>query len=62
MLVNCVNELVIAATDEQDMAEVDNLFRTNVSGVMRICQAALPQFRKQGSGHVINMSSLGRGC
>jgi short-subunit dehydrogenase len=59
VLINCVNELVIAATDEQDMDEVEDLFRTNVVGVMRICQAVLPHYREQGSGLIINMSSLG---
>ena len=59
VVVNCVNELVIAATEEQDWDEVSALYDTNVFGAMRVCQAALKHFRQRSSGLIINMSSLG---
>ena len=59
VVINCVNELVIAATDEQDWDEVNDLFNTNVFGAMRVCQAALSHFNAKNSGLIINMSSMG---
>ena len=44
--------------EEYDDDEVDGIFDTNVLGVIRVTRAALPQMRKQGSGAVINVSSL----
>jgi len=59
VVINCVNEMFIAATEEQDVDEVARLYETNVFGVMRVCKAVLPYLRRQASGLVINMSSLG---
>ena len=59
VVINCVNELVIAATEEQDWDEVADLFNTNVLGAMRVCQAALPHFKSKNTGLIINMSSMG---
>ena len=59
VLINCVNELFVASTEEQDVDEVERLYQTNVFGVLRICRAALPHFRQRGDGLIINMSSLG---
>ncbi len=59
VLVNCVNELVIASTEEHRVADLCALYQTNVFGVMRVSKAILPAFRRQQSGLIINMSSLG---
>ncbi len=59
VLINCVNEMVVGATDEQDTSEVEALYSTNVFGVMRVCKTLLPVFRRQGNGLIVNMSSLG---
>lgn len=40
------------------MAEIDRLLDTNVKGVIRVCQAVLPVMRKQGSGKIIQISSI----
>ncbi len=58
-VINCVNRMIIGAVEETTVAEVEALYRINVFGVMRICKAVIPQMKKQGSGTIINMSSLG---
>ena len=59
VVINCVNTMIIGAVEETTVAEVEELYRINVFGVMRICKAVIPQMKKQGGGTVINMSSLG---
>lgn len=58
-VVNCINEMMIGGVDEQSVDEVRHLYETNVFGVLQICPAVLPVFRKQGGGCIVNMSSLG---
>ena len=59
VVVNCVNEMMIGTVEEQTVDEVRALYETNVFGALRVCQQVLPAMRKQGSGLIINMSSLG---
>jgi short-subunit dehydrogenase len=58
-VINCVNSMIIGAVEETSVPEVEELYRVNVFGVMRICKAVIPQMRRQGGGTIINMSSLG---
>ncbi len=37
---------------------IREIFETNVFGVMRVCRAAIPVMRKQGSGCLINVTSM----
>jgi short-subunit dehydrogenase len=59
VVVNCVNQMFIGSVEEASVAEVEDLYRTNVFGALRICKAVLPAMRKQANGCIINMSSLG---
>jgi NAD(P)-dependent dehydrogenase (short-subunit alcohol dehydrogenase family) len=45
--------------EELSEAEVRDQFETNVFGALWITQAALPYLRAQGSGHIIQVSSIG---
>ncbi len=39
--------------------EAQAQFETNYFGIMRVCSAVLPVMRAQGSGYIINITSLG---
>ncbi|MET0314517.1 MAG: oxidoreductase [Hansschlegelia sp.] len=39
--------------------QIEQQYRTNVFGLYNVTRAALPQMRKQRSGHVLNISSIG---
>ena len=41
------------------IADVQQVLDTNITGVIRVVQAALPQMRLQRSGLIINISSIG---
>ncbi|MGC8668668.1 MAG: SDR family NAD(P)-dependent oxidoreductase [Chthonomonadales bacterium] len=45
----------IEATSEQDLQQI---LAVNFMGVFHGCQVALQQMRRQGNGHIINVSSL----
>lgn len=45
--------------EELEMGEMQKQMDVNLYGVLRTCQAVLPQMRKQRSGHIINISSIG---
>ena len=45
--------------EELDIDEFRKEMDVNLYGVLRTCQAVLPQMRKQRSGHIINISSIG---
>jgi NAD(P)-dependent dehydrogenase (short-subunit alcohol dehydrogenase family) len=38
--------------------EITRVFEVNVLGAMRLCQAAMPHLRAQGSGRIVNLGSL----
>lgn len=47
------------ALEEVDIAEARRQFEVNVFGLMRLTQLVLPTMRKQHSGTVVNISSMG---
>lgn len=46
------------ALEELSSAEIEENFQVNFFAVVRVVQQALPYMRKQGSGHIINISSI----
>jgi NADP-dependent 3-hydroxy acid dehydrogenase YdfG len=59
VLVNNAGYGVAGAIEEVSEAEFMPMFETNVFGLLRVTRAFLPQFRKQKSGHILNLSSIG---
>ncbi|WP_244930069.1 oxidoreductase [Nocardioides sp. W7] len=58
VLVNNAGYGYMSAVEEGDDAEVRALFDTNYFGVVDTLKAVLPGMRAQGSGHVVNISSM----
>jgi NAD(P)-dependent dehydrogenase (short-subunit alcohol dehydrogenase family) len=58
-VVNCAGFGIGGAIEETSDEEARAIFETNLLGILRVCRAAMPTMRKQGSGRVINVSSIG---
>jgi NAD(P)-dependent dehydrogenase (short-subunit alcohol dehydrogenase family) len=59
VLVNNAGFGVIGAVEETSAADVRRVYETNVFGLLAVTRAALPQLRRQRSGHILNLSSVG---
>ena len=59
ILVNNAGYGVIGAVEETSAVEVERVYATNVFGLLNVTRAVLPKMRAQGSGHVLNFSSIG---
>lgn len=59
VVVNNAGYGLIGAIEELTDAEVRQNFEVNVFGSLNILRQTLPHLRKQGSGHVFNISSIG---
>jgi NADP-dependent 3-hydroxy acid dehydrogenase YdfG len=59
VLVNNAGYGVAGAIEEASEAEFMPMFETNVFGLLRVTRAFLPHLRKQRSGHILNLSSIG---
>ncbi len=47
------------ALEEHSVEEARAMLETNTLGTFRMCRAVLPHMRRQGSGRIINVTSLG---
>jgi NADP-dependent 3-hydroxy acid dehydrogenase YdfG len=58
-LVNNAGYSQSGAVESVSMAKLRDQFETNVFGLVRMCQLVLPGMRSQGSGRIVNISSMG---
>jgi NAD(P)-dependent dehydrogenase (short-subunit alcohol dehydrogenase family) len=59
ILVNNAGYGLLGAIEEASAEETARLFGTNVFGLLGVTRAVLPHMRRQRSGHIINLSSVG---
>lgn len=58
LLVNNAGVGLFGGAEESSMTQAEDLFRVNVFGVIRVTNAVLPIMRRQGSGRIVNVSSV----
>lgn len=57
-VVNNAGNALMGAVEDTAIDEAKAQLETNFFGVLRVCRAALPIMRRQGGGHIVNISSL----
>ena len=57
-LFNCAGTLEVGTIEEIDIDKLTSMIRLNVETTFRLTYKILKQFKKQGFGHVINISSV----
>jgi short-subunit dehydrogenase len=58
LLVNNAGIGLLGGAEESSIAQAQALFDVNVFGVLRVTGAVLPTMRCQGSGRIVNLSSV----
>lgn len=59
VVINNAGIAIAGAIEDISIEEFKSQFETNLFGVLRVCQAVLPQMRNRKSGCIINISSIG---
>lgn len=57
-VVNCAGFGIGGAVEDTAIEDAKQQFETNFFGMMRVCRESLPILREQGSGRIVNVSSI----
>ena len=58
ILVNDAGVQIYAPFERYSWEEIERVFQVTCFGYLRFARAVLPHFRRQGSGHIINVASM----
>lgn len=58
VVVNSAGFALAGSVEDTTIAEAKHQFEVNFFGVLRVCRAVLPIMRQQGSGIIVNISSI----
>lgn len=59
IVINNAGNMIMGMIEEFNEDEVRSQIETNFYGAVWVCQAVMPYLRTQGSGHIIQISSIG---
>ena len=59
VLINNAGYAIYGSVEETSIADARRQFEVNIFGLARVTQLVLPHMREQGSGQIINVSSMG---
>jgi NADP-dependent 3-hydroxy acid dehydrogenase YdfG len=57
-LFNCAGVVAVGSIEETDIEKMTSMLRLNVESTFRLTYRFLKRFKKQGYGHVVNISSV----
>ena len=57
-LFNCAGSMAVGSIEEIDIEKMTSMLRLNVEATVRLTYLILRRFKQQGSGHIINISSV----
>ncbi|HBC91507.1 MAG TPA: short chain dehydrogenase [Pelotomaculum sp.] len=58
ILVNNAGYGLFGAVEEVSDEQIEHVFQTNFFGSLRVARAFMPYFRRQGKGHIVQISSM----
>ncbi len=58
VLINNAGVSIVGYALDQDEADIEALFRTNLLAPIQLCQEAIPRMLERGGGHVVNVGSI----